>query len=122
MICTGDEREYSNDYPTEYYFIVGAFFIFSIVATVYIFACLKRENRPWVVTYFWILISVDMVAGAICAILWEPVSYFKQSFTCKMCYQIACAILIIGHFAFSVEYYSAAVRLPVMIKILSPEA
>ena len=122
MICTGEEHEYSSEYPTEYYFIVGAFFIFSIVATVYIFACLKRENRPWVVTYFWILISVDVVLGAVCVLLWEPVSYFEQSVICKICYQTTCSIMLIGHFAFAMEYYSAAIRLPVIINIFSPEA
>ena len=70
----------------------------------------------------WLLITADIVSGAICVLTWKADSYYEQTFLCKMCYQVTCTLVIIMHFVFAMEYYSAALRLPVIVKIFSPEA
>ena len=122
MACVDEKYEYWSGYALEYYFVVGICWIFSIIYSIYIFSCRKTADRPWIVTYIWLLIDAAIISGAICIILWEHGGYYVQSTLSQVSFQLSFTLVFIMHFVFAMEYFSAAIRLPIIMQIFSTDA
>ena len=122
MACVDEKYEYWSGYALEYYFVVGICWIFSIIYSIYIFTCRKQADRPWIVTYIWLLIDAAIISGAICIIFWEHGGYYEQNTLSQVSFQISFTLVIIMHFVFAMEYFSAAIRLPIIMQICSTDA
>ena len=117
------ECDWKDGLPTELYILGSLCCLAAILPSIYIFTCRKCADTPWIVTYIWVLIDLTLVLGGVSILTWaEKGGIQNQHVPCRISFYLGTAGMLVMQFVFAMEYFSAVIRLHILMQLFEPDA
>ena len=117
------ECEWQAGLPAETYMLSSLCCLAAILITIYIFTCRKCADTPWIVIYIWALVDLTLVLSSVSILTWTKDGGIKsQHLLCRICFEISTVGILVMQFVFAMEYFSAVIRLPILMQLFEPDA
>ena len=98
----------------------GVMAMFAIIGTVDIFLFKERKDRPWIVTYLWIIIDLAITSYLVSQ-FFEPFAYGEPGIVFSIGFQTYYAgvtLNVVFHWTFANEYLKTVLKMPDILNIL----
>ena len=89
----------------------------ALVGTIIVFWKHKRSDRPWIVTYLWVLIDLACLTSVLYNLL-----FVLDDFWGLMTITISILFDLMIHQAFAMEYLKAALYIPIIMDLMTVDA
>ena len=89
----------------------------ALVGTIIVFWKNKRSDRPWIVTYLWILIDLACFTSVLYNVFFVSDDFWGLQFI-----TISILLDLMIHQAFAMEYLKAALYIPIIMDLMTVDA
>ena len=93
----------------------------ALICIIIVFSWHKCKGMTTFVIILWILIIITVTLNLISGFFWEGVKLDEQNHLAVQTYYLYLMFYLLVHYIFAMEYFKAALNLPIIMNLFSPE-